>query len=805
MLTSSQIVKGASKLFKSSTPATKQALISLLKDMVLAQRGGLTDSADLVIAPVVEVLNTAVSSGSNVSINAVRIEALALLRAIAETHSTKVIQPHLDSIIPAIITTAKDRFAKVSGEAFATIEVYIKALTPPRSTSSNNREVLTKLFRVIIDRISAPETDTEVRQKAVQALGLLIGRTSGSATALLATSDRFAGQQLILERMKNELTRLACVRAIDIIAVLAQSPKDFQSGWVGQVALELGAQLNKSSRSLRGASLSALRMLASNQASRESIAGEGDTIITELVQLFIPLLKSSDLHMIGPALIVLASFAKDSPRAVATDAVIDGICSIVRSPLSGSALDALVTCVESIGHSGVGMQLMKELLNIAPAGDTDVTGQVIGTLLVSGGNSVGVQLDSFVNELQTQKDDAKRCLALSVLGEAGLRQGLQFALKPESFTPYFADASEKVKLAAAVALGRAGAGNVKDYLPKILDGMAQGRQYLLLHSVKELLQHSTAEDDIRPYTKNLWENIINSGQAEDNKVVAAECVGRLAIIDPAAYLPQLHTFLQNPNPAVRGMVIAALRYVFSDTDPGYDAHLQTTIIPLLSTMLRDRDLDNQRLSLATFNSALHNKPDLVLPHLGDLLPFAIQASIVRPELIREVSMGPFKHKIDDGLEMRKSAYETLYALLDSPASRDRLDIVAFYDRIVAGVVDEHEIKILCCLVLSKLITIAPHESAHRLDALATQFRTVLSFKPKDNAVKQELEKIAEQQKAVVKVSMAFNRAFGDTSTTVGQPTGAADSRAWKDYYDYVRKDYPSFLKLAEDESRNSGV
>ncbi|KAM3422534.1 hypothetical protein BST61_g35 [Cercospora zeina] len=757
-----EIVKGAAKLFMTSTPATKQALISLLKDLVIAQHGGLSDSAPLVIDPVVEVINSAASTGSNVAANAVRVEALALLRAIAETHSSKVIQPHFEKIVPAIVKTAKDRFAKVSSEAFSTIEVYIKALTPPRSTSDKNAPVLSKLFNVISERISAQETDTEARQKAVQALGLLIGRTSGTAASnFVSADDRFAGQQLIVERMKNELTRLSSVRAVDTIAVLARTPTDFKPGFVDAVALELGAQLRKSSRSLRGASLSALRMLAMNQASRDSM---DDAVVVQLVGMLVPLLESGDLHMMGPALIVLASFAKDKPQTVATDPIIAGICSIVRSPLSGSALDALITCVESIGKAGAGQRLMAALLNIAPAGDTDVTGQVIGTLLVAGGDSVGVRLDSFVHELQSQTDEAKRCLALSVLGEAGLRQGAQFSLKPDSFTPYFADQSEKVKLAAAVALGRAGAGDVKTYLPKILNGMAQGRQYLLLHSVKELLQHSTAEDDIRPYTKNLWENIINSGQTEDNKVVGAECVGRLAIIDPAAYLPQLHTFLQNPNPAVRGMVIAALRYVFSDTEESYNAHLHATIIPLLSTMLRDSDLDNQRLSLATFNSALYNKPDLVLPHLGELLPYAMQATVIRPELIREVQMGPFKHKIDDGLEMRKSAYETLYALLDSPASRERIDISAYYDRIVAGVGDDHDIKILCCLVLIKLLTIAPHESSRRLESLAQQFRTVLTFKPKDTAVKQELEKLAEEQKAVVKVSVYFNKAFGVDAT-----------------------------------------
>lgn len=36
---------------------------------------------------------------------------------------------------------------------------------------------------------------------------------------------------------------------------------------------------------------------------------------------------------------------------------------------------------------------------------------------------------------------------------------------------------------------------------------------------------------------------------------------------------------------------------------------------------------------------------------------------VKPELIRTVQMGPWTHKVDDGLEARKTAYETLYTLV----------------------------------------------------------------------------------------------------------------------------------------------
>ena len=70
-------------------------------------------------------------------------------------------------------------------------------------------------------------------------------------------------------------------------------------------------------------------------------------------------------------------------------------------------------------------------------------------------------------------------------------------------------------------------------------------------------------------------------------------------------------------------------------------------------MLNDTDLSNHRLALTTVNSAIHNKMNLVLPHLNQLLPAVIGDTQIKPELVREVQMGPFRHKVDDGLELRK--------------------------------------------------------------------------------------------------------------------------------------------------------
>lgn len=77
------------------------------------------------------------------------------------------------------------------------------------------------------------------------------------------------------------------------------------------------------------------------------------------------------------------------------------------------------------------------------------------------------------------------------------------------------------------------------------------------------------------------------------------------------------------------------------------------LIKMLTTMLNDLNLENRRLALGALHSATYNKPESLLPHLSQLLPLVLKESKIKPELVREVQMGPFKHKVDDGLEVRK--------------------------------------------------------------------------------------------------------------------------------------------------------
>lgn len=121
--------------------------------------------------------------------------------------------------------------------------------------------------------------------------------------------------------------------------------------------------------------------------------------------------------------------------------------------------------------------------------------------------------------------------------------------------------------------------------------------------------------------------------------------------------------------------------------------------------LEDPDMNVRRVALVAFNSAAHNKPSLIRDLLDQILPKLYAETNVKKELIREVEMGPFKHKVDDGLDIRKAAFECMYTLLDS--CLDRLDIFEFLNHLELGLKDHYDIKMLTYLMVTRLAQLAP--------------------------------------------------------------------------------------------------
>lgn len=697
------IIQGIIKILKQGSAPTKQAGLHLLRELSLVQSSGLSDHLTNVIDPLVDAIGLPTGSASFAVAgagNQLRIDALRLVGTICDTHPSRIIAPYLGKLIPKIIAAAVEKTLKVSSQALSTVESLVRVLTPPRSASTQQqyRSYIGNLYDTIIDRATTTDADLEVRQRAIQAVGILLARTSGGAnTKLLPPNSRAKALGVLLDRMRNETTRLAAAQAIDLAAVSLTEKDNIQKTWVREVVLELAAQFRKSDRAIKSASLIALRNLAGNRA---AISCLDATTIRTLSGMLLPVIDISDLNTLGLALVIATKLVQSSPKTIVDDNLNRILCTVAVAPLSGAVLETFLALVKAIGEADVGQPLMKGLLKDGITGDPAIAGKAIGTLLIAGGPNVGVTIDAFVKELETTEDDIRKCLALYILGEAGLRLGTDSPLDPKVFSKYFTSRSETVPRAAAAAFGRAGAGNVDVYLPAILSNAKKSgnAQYLSLHAIKEILQYvGRSEVNISPYIRDVWDRLLSATKAEDNKAIGAECIGRIMVIEPKTFLPiiqvSFHVFLsledptdfafwknllRNPDVTTRGMVIQATRFTFADADESFDEVLKPLLSTMLITMLNDTSMENRRLALSTLDSAIRNKPEFVLPDLSQLVPLVLNESKVKPELIREVQMGPFKHKVDDGLEVRKaSSWRWLFSLMPLTYKYDRVPTKPF--------------------------------------------------------------------------------------------------------------------------------
>lgn len=279
----------------------------------------------------------------------------------------------------------------------------------------------------------------------------------------------------------------------------------------------------------------------------------------------------------------------------------------------------------------------------------------------------------------------------------------------------------------------------------------------------------------------------------------------------------MQALLFNQGEFVRLLCILALRDIFTYTDLTYSKYLRPIFIATVDNILRDLSPENRRNALNTFSAAARCKPELTFPQLPQLLPVVLDQTVENPSLIREVSIGPFKQKVDDGLEARKSAYETLYSLLEqSPESLSSL-IPQMFPRIVAGLSDDATIRSLCFHMLVKLAGLEPAETSRWLDDISERFQKILNHQLKDTAVRTEIEKNEEAKKTVIKVSLQLTRKVSaglaaiDGSNQAGQGTNSVQVgqggvvAKWQSYLEDLRLQWAQVVKDEEKELREKGI
>lgn len=159
---------------------------------------------------------------------------------------------------------------------------------------------------------------------------------------------------------------------------------------------------------------------------------------------------------------------------------------------------------------------------------------------------------NLIQEVKNPKSsESVRILSLLCLGEIGRFMNFEGQKELKGvIMEAFGSPNEEVKSAASFALGNICVGNLGEYLPFMLKeiGSQPKRQYLLLHSLKEMISALSA-DSLKPHVENIWALLFKHCECaeEGTRNIVAECLGKLTLVSPSELLPRLKKQLSSGN------------------------------------------------------------------------------------------------------------------------------------------------------------------------------------------------------------------------------------------------------------------
>ncbi|CAH8621857.1 unnamed protein product [Schistosoma bovis] len=337
---------------------------------------------------------------------------------------------------------------------------------------------------------------------------------------------------------------------------------------------------------------------------------------------------------------------------------------------------------------------------------------------------------------------------------------------------------------------------------------SQHQLYYLIQALREVLVNLAGLDpnqSLKHYLDSMWSLLLAcSGLSEEGtRNLVSECLGRLTLVDPPQLVGRLRQQLNSPEASssvlMRSTLVTAVKFILIVTDldagtmtkytgrmrydlpdvtyftvPSQETPMPSPVTNDIESALRagnppalidflgrlaDQELSVRRAALVALNTVAHHRPGLVRPLLNipiqlpgssetsTLLDMLCAETVIRKELIREVEMGPFKHHEDDGLDLRKCAFECMSTLLET--CLDKLVIPNFLESLIDGLRDHTDIKLLSYQILQRISIIRPMEISAKMEILAVPLKAVLLSKPKDDWVKQEMEKMQELNRSAI--------------------------------------------------------
>ncbi|GAB5360131.1 hypothetical protein AAMO2058_000601000 [Amorphochlora amoebiformis] len=299
---------------------------------------------------------------------------------------------------------------------------------------------------------------------------------------------------------------------------------------------------------------------------------------------------------------------------------------------------------------------------------------------------------------------------------------------------------EEVRMAGATALGSIYAGEYEtNGLTSLTQAISKNakKRYLLLCALKRALeclldtalsqsQSSQGELIATTHALSVAEVLGKHADAKEEGVRAlvAECFGALLAAATLPLAPRAIA-LANSSKSHREMVLASLRHALlraaewrgkSNRARAAGDKIVSGVRELmmdgrgnakgLVALFEDEELSVRVHSMTFLHATISHHPTLFQPQIARklILPAVYKAITPEKSHVRMVDFGPFRHKVDDGLPLRKAGFRALGALLSSAAGPDGVlgDSSTRFQlgKLAAGLADEEaDVQILAWRVL----------------------------------------------------------------------------------------------------------
>lgn len=749
---------------KSLSVAAKHAYIHLLKTYVNVVEGFPADNLLKVIGTISEL--------SKIPSSPFLKDLLELVSATLKNHKASLLIPHIPILTQVIISGINDTYYRTALEALDASRNLFPLFKESKELSGND------LKDVYINKISQSFFDIETRKKAMHALGFLI------AVGHFSENDANQSANSILEQLSNELLRVDALQAIVTFVSVSESAGSFTTEWLFKTAESIAVFLKQKSITVRLETLNTLHALVKiiSFRSGSQVSNELGSIIQRLLDHVNNIVSPSatEVPLIGIVVQIFSDSLSVVDTCISSQIIEFGMFILIQDYAVKIQTFVLglfekITCLHTRNN-------IFDTVNKLPSTGDSLVPAVVAITIVN--CNLSDKINILLETISSGSSPTETERALNILGNVGKRTSLSISL--DAIYKNFESSVDSVRSAAALALGDVIIGNTEQYLPDLLQRLTSPQYskniYLDLFALRDVVYHLQKGD--RNFTDSfldqVWESLFSLKFKDDmseegEKTLVAECIGRLSIIDPEKYLPILQERLNSPEVSVRRNVISGVKYTFGLSLDKYDRLLRPIVVDFL-VLMEDSNLGIRQVALSALTSAIHNKPLLLLPHLSRLLPLLYKETVINESLIRVVQMGPFKHKVDDGLDLRKAAYESMFTLATTLPREWQLNLFKddqFIERIIAGLEDDQDIKVLSCVTIARIISVdvrvllskRPSTGATTMEELIKKFTTILSFQLKDTALKQEVENQVELERNVVRASLQIEEAIKEATFT----------------------------------------